>query len=123
MHRVVYEGTRLDASGALVWPGSFAIQASQGLGSAPGEMTMPISFDAGPDSRVYVLDAGNARIQVFDARGEYVTRFGRRGSAAGEFDFGRGSRPEDFVGSLCVDEEGYIYVADVGNRRVQKFTR
>ena len=69
-----------------------------------------------------MLDAGNARIQVFDPEGNYITRWGRKGSGDGEFDFGgSGGTPEDFAGSVAVDSEGFIYVADVGNRRIQKF--
>ena len=68
-----------------------------------------------------MLDAGNARIQVFDLDGNYITQWGRKGSSAGEFDFGSGGAPEDFEGSIAVDSEGNIYVADVGNGRIQKF--
>ena len=70
---------------------------------------------------MYVLDAGNARIQVFDGDGKYVTQWGTKGTGEGEFDFGTGHGPEDFAGSIAVDDEGFIYVADVGNKRIQKF--
>ena len=75
----------------------------------------------GPDGRFFVLDAGNARIQVFDQDGEYITQWGDHGTAAGEFDFSWSGEGEEFAGSICVDDEGYIYVADVFNQRIQKF--
>jgi len=103
------------------WPTIAIHSFGAGMGQDSGEMLAPLSLDAGPDGRVFVLDAGNARIQVFDQEGNYITQFGGRGSGAGEFDFGSGWTAEDFVGSLCVDADGYIYVADVGNRRIQKF--
>jgi tripartite motif-containing protein 71 len=76
---------------------------------------MPLSFDLSPDGRVYVLDAGNRRIQAFDTDGDYLTQW------SGEFGFGGGSVPSDFSGSIVVDDDGFIYVADVGNKRIQKF--
>jgi hypothetical protein len=94
-----------------------------GVGQQAGAFLYPLSFDGSPDGRVYVLDAGNARIQVFDEEGQYLTQWGHKGSDEGEFDFGSGRVPEDFAGSVAVDGEGYIYVADVGNRRIQKFAR
>ena len=81
-------------------------------------------MDAAPDGRMYVLDAGNARIAVFDKEGAYITQWGAPGSNAGEFDFGDGvpiSQSLNFAGSIAVDDEGFIYVADVFNKRIQKF--
>jgi len=43
-------------------------------------------FTLGPDGNYYVIDRGNGRIAVFDAAGNYVRSFGRRGSGPGEFD-------------------------------------
>ena len=106
----------------LAWP--FTDESKNigaGEGPDPGHFLFPLSLDAGPDQRIYVLDAGNARIQVFDIDGNYITHFGRMGSAAGEFDFGSGGSASSFAGSIAVDDDGYIYVADVGNRRIQKF--
>ncbi|MDA0336826.1 MAG: hypothetical protein O2782_16805 [bacterium] len=73
------------------------------------------------DGRIYVLDAGNARVQVFDGTGQFITGWGTKGRGADQFDFGSGGRSIDFAGSLAVDGEGFIYVADVGNQRIQKF--
>jgi hypothetical protein len=51
----------------------------------------------------------------------YLTQWGQQGTGDGEFDFGTGREAVDFVGSIAVDDDGFIYVADVGNRRIQKF--
>jgi DNA-binding beta-propeller fold protein YncE len=82
---------------------------------------VPLAVDGGSDGRVYALDAGNSRVQVFDRSGDYITQIGDDGAGPGEFNFGSGSVPEDFAGSLAVDDEGYIYVADVLNNRIQRF--
>ena len=92
----------------------------------PRRLYYPMSVDAGPDGRMYVLDAGNARVVSFDADGNYITQWGRKGSDVGEFNFGDGGEipglGQLFFGSICVDDEGYIYVADVGNNRIQRFS-
>jgi len=82
-------------------------------------------MDGSSDGRFYVLDAGNARIVVFDGQGTYTTQFGTAGHGAGGFDFGDGLRIPgglNLAGSIAVDGDGFIYVADVGNRRIQKFS-
>jgi len=111
-------------SGHLTFPREEArttVALGSGAGQQNGRLFFPVSVDRGDDGRYYVLDAGNARIQVFDLEGKYLTQWGSRGSGAGEFDFGKGNVSEDVAGSICVDEEGYIYVADVLNQRIQVF--
>jgi len=85
----------------------------------------PVSMDGGSDGRVYVLDAGNARVVAFDGDGNYLTEWGGFGDGPTQFHFGDGSSVSrevlNYGGSICVDDEGYIYVADVGNGRIQKF--
>lgn len=110
------------AGGALRWPFALPqLRLGRALGTGDGEFIIPQSFDAGRDGRIYVLDTFNSRIQVFDPSGGYITQWGSRGSGAGEFDFGRGLGSQDFAGSVVVGEDGAIYVADVGNGRIQKF--
>ncbi|MBT3345605.1 MAG: hypothetical protein HN712_18650 [Gemmatimonadetes bacterium] len=93
----------------------------------PGDfLAAPKSFDVGPDGRIYVLDAGNSRIVVFGSDRRYVTQWGTFGDGAGQFQFGGGNElPNNggsaFSGSVAVDGEGYIYVADELNRRIQVF--
>ncbi len=64
-------------------------------------------------NRLYVADAGNNRIQVFDASGAYLTTIGgswgtRSGQLRGPF-------------GVAVGPDGAVYVADYGNHRIQKF--
>jgi DNA-binding beta-propeller fold protein YncE len=63
---------------------------------------------------LYVGDAGNGRVHVFDRLTlREVGFFGRIGRYAGEF---------VFMHNLATDSQGNLYVSEVGNgRRVQKF--
>jgi DNA-binding beta-propeller fold protein YncE len=75
--------------------------------------TAAFSPDAG-QRWLYVGDAGNGRVHVFDRRTlQEVGAFGRIGRYAGEF---------VFMHNLAADSRGNLYVGEVGNgRRVQKF--
>ena len=66
--------------------------------------------------QLWVVDACNHRIQVFDATGEsanLVRIWGRSGSAPGEL---------RYPYSLVLDGE-FVYICEFGNHRVQRFTR
>jgi len=118
---LISRGAVSRVTGKVRWPSEVVDRIGAGMGQEAGSFLVPLSLDASPEGRVYVLDAGNARIQVFDDRGDYITQFGHWGSEAGAFDFGSGWEAGDFAGSVVVDGEGFIYVADVGNGRIQKF--
>lgn len=60
--------------------------------------------------RVYVLDADDGSITVFDFNGQAVQIIGSQGAGNGQF-----YRPE----GLAVDSDGYLIVADTGNARIQ----
>ena len=120
VHHIAFGETGVTFLGEVVWP-ELAGRVGSGLGQADGELLVPLSFDVSLDGRFFVVDAGNSRIQVYNAEGQYVTQWGGPGNGEGEFDFGRGLRAEDFSGSVAVDDSGYVYVADVLNGRIQKF--
>ena len=129
-HRVVFDEVSRAGNGRLQWPdpGTGATTIGEAIGDGEGELHFPISFDVGPDGRIYVLDAANSRIQVFDSEGNYITQWGSRGSEPGQFDFGidRGGFFEEswsLTGSVAVDNDGFIYVADTRNERIQKFAQ
>lgn len=83
----------------------------RGMGS--GEFNLPVDGAVGPDGTLYVLDAGNFRVQAFASDGRWLRAFGRVGSAPGEF-----ARPR----GIAVDPVGgNIYVSDANFCNVQVF--
>lgn len=92
----------------------------QGEGSGPGQFESWIEGErwwwgqvaTDRDGFVYVGDPGNYRVQKFDPQGNFVTMFGVRGTAPGQF--------EGAV-ALAVDGFGAVYVLDRGRMRVLKF--
>lgn len=66
------------------------------------------------DGTVYVFDAGNNRVVVFDASGAEIGGWGGQGSGEGQFD-------SLGFGGLAVGADDTVYVVDNGNHRVQKF--
>ena len=61
---------------------------------------------------VYVSNYDNPNISVFTTQGQYVTSFGQGGKGEGEFNGPWG---------VCVDRDGFVYVCEYGNNRVQVF--
>ncbi len=90
-------------------------------GSGPGEFQEPWGIAVNTrDGRVYVSDTWNHRIQVFDLEGKFLFAWGYFADTRGEAD----RDPGGFWGprDLAIDAEGNVYVADTGNKRIQKFT-
>jgi len=54
----------------------------------------------------------NDRVQVFRAEGKFLFGIGDTGDEPGHFHKPHG---------MAVDSKGYLYVADAGNQRIQKF--
>jgi DNA-binding beta-propeller fold protein YncE len=74
-----------------------------------------IAFSRDPGQQyLYLADAGNGRVHIFDRRAmREVGGFGRIGHYAGEF---------VFLHTVATDSKGNIYTSEVGNgRRAQKF--
>ena len=68
-----------------------------------------------PDGNIYVADGyGNARIHVFAPDGRPLFGWGEPGTGPGEFNLPH---------NICCDDDGWIYVADRENHRLQVFDR
>jgi DNA-binding beta-propeller fold protein YncE len=89
-----------------------AIGSLGGRGNQPGQFNLPTDAAVGPDGSLWVLDAGNFRVQAFDAAGQFQRMFGSVGNAVGQF-----ARPR----GLAIDRDGLVYVSDATFCNVQVF--
>src|SRR6202044_1261293 len=66
-----------------------------------------------PQGDIYVSDGyGNSRVHKYSPDGKLLMSWGESGSMAGEF---------NIVHNICTDADGWVYVADRENHRVQVF--
>lgn len=70
---------------------------------------------------VYVVDSEHNRIEKFSPSGAFITAWGHSGSELGEFDFGSSQDPTKPPGGGIAVAGGYVYVADSGNDRIERF--
>ena len=64
------------------------------------------------DDFVYVAPPNAGCVSIFDNKGKFMKSFGKRGDKAGEIDELRG---------IAVARNGFVYVSDNGNNRIQVF--
>ena len=81
-------------------------------GKDPGDFNFPRDLVVGKDGRLYVVDSGNFRVQVFDREGKFLKTFGSIGRQIGQF-----SRPKE----IAVDRAGNVYVVDTAFGNFQIF--
>ncbi len=72
----------------------------------------PISLALSPKGDIYIADAKNNNIQVFNQTGKFLFLFGNSGADPGQF---------NFPSSVTVDQFGVVYVADRDNKRIEYF--
>jgi DNA-binding beta-propeller fold protein YncE len=78
-------------------------------GETPIDLASGLAVD--DKENVYLVDAFGFCLQVLNKNGKPIAKVGHRGVNPGEFNFSRG---------LTIDNEGYLYVVDWGNDRIQK---
>ena len=83
-----------------------------GRGPGPGQFSRVRALDFDRQDRLYVADACNHRIQVFDVEGRLLKIIGAPGRDLGQLDY-----PFD----VAVAPDQTIYVCEYGNHRVQHF--
>ena len=70
---------------------------------------------------VYVVDSSHDRIEKFNSEGEFLTAWGHKGSEPGEFNFGSSQNYTQPPGGGIAVAGEYVYVADSGNNRIERF--
>jgi sugar lactone lactonase YvrE len=73
-----------------------------------------VALDA--QGNMYIIDAGNHRIQKFDPQGNFLRFYGGYAYDQGTGHPGKFNLPV----SVTIDGQGYLYVSDLENRRIQK---
>jgi sugar lactone lactonase YvrE len=81
-------------------------------GTDPGDFNFPRDLAVGKDGRLYVVDSGNFRVQVFDRSGKFLKSFGSIGRQTGQF-----ARPKE----ITADSAGNLYVVDTAFGNFQVF--
>lgn len=82
-------------------------------GTAPGQNIKSEFMDI-KDGRLYMPEAGNHRVNVFDLNGNFISLFGGEGGENGRFNV-----PE----SAKFGPNGLLHVADLKNNRIQVFDK
>lgn len=105
-HRIQawFEQSPYDMYPGFIW-GSY--------GTGNGQFVDPVDIAVDPNWDVYVTDAGQARVQVFDWQGKFLRALGSRGNGHGQFREPSG---------IAIDRLGRAYVGDRVNDRVQVFS-
>jgi sugar lactone lactonase YvrE len=80
----------------------------------PGDFAKPTGVAVDKDGNVYVADMLNARVEVFDADGNFVRTFGKRGDMPGRFAMPKG---------VAIDSDGHLWVTDSIQNRIQVYSQ
>ena len=78
------------------------------------EFNYPTNIAIAADGRLFVMDTMNFRVQVLDAEGEFISKFGRNCDAMGCLARSKG---------IALDSDGHVYVADAAFNVVQVFNQ
>ena len=84
-----------------------------GWGTASGDSLGPSGVAIAPNGTVYVSNSGGQDVVAYNAKGQFVTSWGKYGFHAGQLNGPSG---------IAVGPHGTVYVADTLNQRIQAFS-
>jgi len=76
-------------------------------GEGIGQLLEPKRLAIGVNGELWIPDAGNNRVEVFNQKGEYMTKFGTSGS---------GKEQMEYPVALALDTKGNVWITDNNNR-------
>ncbi len=83
--------------------------------ATPGDrLYRPTEVAVDSSGNLYVVDTFKHRVLIYDKRGNFIGKFGKKGKNPGEF---------EFPSAITTDAEGRIYVLSNKQNRVQIFNR
>lgn len=94
--------------------GPYSLLERIGPGDARGQFNGPRGVATGADGTVYVVDTSNARIEVFDADGAFITSWDAQSGVVELTISNQGLGPT----GIAIGSDGLIYVADTWGHRV-----
>ncbi len=82
----------------------------------------PANPEFAPNGTLWIASPTENNFRIFSRDGELLGTFGEPGTGPGQFNMNRTPGDlEDSIAEADWDSDGNMYVADVGNRRIQKF--
>ncbi len=104
--------------GVLNLDEDYLYEFGDGAGDGDTQFRWPVCMTFDGSDHLYITDEQNHRVTVFDSEGNFLRKWGTRGTGCGEFNgpAGIAASPSTSSGG------GSIYVVEQHNARVQKFT-
>lgn len=89
------------------------------LALGDGQFFEPWGVAVDPAGQIFVADTWNGRIQVFDAEGRFLRKWGVFATTNGDL-----GDPNSLFGprGIAIDLDGNLLVADTGNKRILRFS-
>jgi sugar lactone lactonase YvrE len=113
VNRTKVEASGTEAEKNLCTAASGNVCQAGTAGSGNGQLSYPMGVAFTAAGNLWVTEEGNDRVQEFNTKGEYLSKFGSHGTGEGQF-----ARPW----GIAIASSGNIWITDPGYYRVEEFT-
>ncbi|MYB49535.1 MAG: 6-bladed beta-propeller [Dehalococcoidia bacterium] len=92
---------------------NFLFEFSEGYGSGPGQLVLPVAIAFDSQERLYITDEYNHRVVIYSSEGKFLDQWGEHGSEPGKLNGPAG---------IAIDSNDNVYIADQHSHAISKFT-